>query len=159
MLLDSKKVRRCRRLLQRPDPRSPSSHAGRKGNLRAGRHRRHRIRQLADRPRAVRSGSRPLPIRRKNSVRWQQSSFSKNQKSPGRRKQRQTPDFPGTHRKRIHRQEKSINRDEKIEKGPKGGKNNGNGCKTAILEQKTALGLRARLNQNQSRPDRRRQRP
>ena len=44
------KVRRCRRLLQRPDRARRHLHAGRKGNLRAGRHRRHRIRQLADRP-------------------------------------------------------------------------------------------------------------
>ena len=46
MLLDSK----SRRLLQRPDRARRHLHAGRKGNLRAGRHRRHRIRQLADRP-------------------------------------------------------------------------------------------------------------
>lgn len=45
--------------------------------------------------------------------------LEKNQKSPGRRKQRQTPDFPGTHRKRIHRRKKSVNRDEKIEKNPR----------------------------------------
>ena len=67
--------------------------------------------------------------------------LEKNQKSPGRRKQRQTPDFPGTHRKRIHRRKKSVNRDEKIEKNPREEKTMGMDAKTAILEQKTALGI------------------
>ena len=67
--------------------------------------------------------------------------LEKNQKSPGRRKQRQTPDFPGTHRKRIHRRKKSVNRDEKIEKNPREEKTMGIDAKTAILEQKTALGI------------------
>lgn len=67
--------------------------------------------------------------------------LEKNQKSPGRRKQRQTPDFPGTHRKRIHCRKKSVNRDEKIEKNPREEKTMGMDAKTAILEQKTALGI------------------
>ena len=67
--------------------------------------------------------------------------LEKNQKSPGRRKQRQTPDFPGPHRKRIHRRKKSVNRDEKIEKNPREEKTMGMDAKTAILEQKTALGI------------------
>ena len=57
--------------------------------------------------------------------------LEKNQKSPGRRKQRQTPDFPGTHRKRIHRRKKYCQQRRKNRKEPKGGKNNGNGCKNS----------------------------
>ena len=67
--------------------------------------------------------------------------LEKNQKSPGRRKQRQTPDFPGTHRKRIHCRKKICQQRRKIEKNPREEKTMGMDAKTAILEQKTALGI------------------